>query len=93
MKPFLPAIGMLFTLGVMIWAWPRSGDLPQAVACCATAFLMTLLTGKQAFLNYYWFCNALFLVAAFLRYQAQSSAAEVVEAPELGAAAASTRTA
>ena len=63
----VPVAGVLFTLGALVACWPRRGDLTQALACASAAFLVTLITGKQAFSNYYWLAGTLLVAAAFLR--------------------------
>jgi hypothetical protein len=65
----VPIAGVLLTLGALVACWPRRGDLTQALACATAAFLVTLITGKQAFSNYYWLAGALLIAAAFLRCQ------------------------
>jgi hypothetical protein len=63
----VPIAGVLLALGTLIACWPRRGDLAQALACALAAFLVMLITGKQAFSNYYWLAGTLLVAAAFLR--------------------------
>ena len=59
--------GFLLTAAIVASCWPRRGSLAQAVTCGAVAFVVFLLTAKQAFLNYYWLADGLLLAAAVLQ--------------------------
>jgi hypothetical protein len=50
----------------MAVAWPRRGAVAGAVLCGTVSFLLFLLLGKQAFLNYYWLANALLVLVSAL---------------------------
>ncbi|HTP29917.1 MAG TPA: hypothetical protein VMK12_30205 [Anaeromyxobacteraceae bacterium] len=50
---------------VLVLTWPRRRAVAPGMACGAVAFLVFVLSAKQAFVNYYWLANG-WLLAAFL---------------------------
>lgn len=63
----LPVVACLGATAVALaLTWPRRGSLAQGAACVAAAFMVFLVTAKQAFLNYYWLADVLLLAAGLL---------------------------
>jgi hypothetical protein len=64
--PVLSMVGGLLALAALVRYWPRRGSVAQAAACACASFGLTLITGKQAFCNYYWLWSGLLFGAALL---------------------------
>jgi hypothetical protein len=65
--PVLALAGGVLALAALVRTWPRRRSAAQAAACASASFGLTLVTGKQAFANYYWLWSGLLFGAALLR--------------------------
>jgi hypothetical protein len=77
--PILPGLlGLAVALGVTaLLAWRLRAQLCDAALGGAAIFLAFFLWNKQAFFNYYWFCQVL-LLAAFALGAAEGRTAETI---------------
>ncbi|MFL5261464.1 MAG: hypothetical protein ACJ79R_14005 [Anaeromyxobacteraceae bacterium] len=73
-------IGFLLTAATLGFTWPRHRSLAEGLACAAAAYLVFLVTAKQAFVNYYWLANGLLLALPLL----QATADRLATAPRAG---------
>jgi hypothetical protein len=71
-RPLPGMLPFLVAAAVLVAAWPRRGELAQGVAAASAAFLLFVLSAKQAFLNYHWLANGLLLATCVLRAGARA---------------------